>query len=94
MEALKISGSFDNVIYKVQYLVKGNSGSFSNTAINDVYLDIANITDFVSYEDTLEFEEKVFTWITGSIDNSKKAISSNIISQLEFNNNSEILTFS
>jgi hypothetical protein len=97
MEAILNSGSYNNIIYKINYHIEGNSGSFSDTATNDVTLDISDINDeynFINYENTPEFEETVFTWITGSVNSSKASISSSINSQLEFSNNGETLTFS
>jgi hypothetical protein len=96
MEALKSSGSFDNVIYKVNWKMQGNSGSFRSLYVGEDYLDTTNISesDFINYANTPAYKEIVFSWITGSVDESKEAISENITLQLESSNNDEVLTFS
>ena len=65
-EALKVSGSYSDVITDIHYTLTGTSGSVSSSIESEYYLDVSNIENFIPYENTSEFEETVWSWISGS----------------------------
>tara|TARA_R100000734_G_C3229068_1_gene37778 strand:- start:8 stop:331 length:324 start_codon:yes stop_codon:yes gene_type:complete len=95
-EALKVSGSYSDVITDIHYTLTGTSGSVSSSIESNYFLDVSNITDFVPYENTPEFEETVWSWISGSdcVLDQKIEIEESIDNQIQKNNLYTTLTFS
>ena len=94
-EALKVSASYSDVITTIYYTLTGLSGSLSSSVESYFYLDVTDIQNFVPYENTPEFEETVWSWISGSdcVLDQKIEIEENIDNQIQNDNIYTTLTF-